>query len=257
MHAQVGQNPYHIQQLEVGMVQKVQIMKEAHFGDAKVVIDENDPQYDALKQAIATVVKPFPKAENGSRYIYSFCRVSPKLYIPQNLFEKILAQYVPGNLFLSEIGLKIQVGPLEYAGLGAFTAEDNTLSLTNIRYSKEPVRANKHTGAGKSKNVIVINGKTKFGAINTDAALIKTSLVADVTFGRYISQKNMTIPIEGYLEEATAELVIPLPSFRTQISYDGTMAFKENGHICKISDFVTEKVRWVDYEHTIEAPLDI
>jgi len=253
----VGHNPLNIQQLERSIVAKMQAKKKEHFGDASVTIDENDPRYDAVRGAIDQLVEQFPQADNGSRYIASFCTVAPALHVPYSQFKKILVQHVPGSLFLSEDGLKIEVGPLVHDVLGAFTAEDTTLRITNIRLSKEQVKPNKHAGLGRAKKVIAINNKTTYGAINTDSALQKTTLVADVSFGSHIKQKDMTLPIESYGDEETTEVVIPLKSFRAPIKHDGTVYLEENGTVFNIAELVPETVSWVGMEHKVKVPFDV
>ncbi len=254
----LGQNPTHIQLLEHEILEQVLGKKREFFGQNVTVIDENDSRYEEVNAVIEKLIERFPKAENGSCFIQSFAIAHPTLIVPHSQFKHIFEQTAPGSLFLSDVGLQIAVGPLVHPILGPITKENNTLTLRNIRLGNGPLEPNEHAAlAGRCKRAIAINAETIFGAINLSPALKKTRLIADVTFGSYISQKDMIVSIETYGDEETTELIISLPIMKTKIKYDGTIAFRENGTVCNVTDLLPGPVTWIDFEHTIEAPFEV
>lgn len=242
-------------ELEQKISRQVKAKQEEVFGDREVVVQEGDPLYDELDQAIAELIKPYPADSNGSRYICSTVKVCPTLKINLSRFYGVFKEAAPGNLFLDEVGKAIDFGPLENPLLGSFTTGNTTLKLKNIRFKPGAImRANEFTTLENSdKKVIAINAQRTFGAIDTNPELQKTEFVANVIFGDFKAQ-NMEIPVETLGDDETTELVIALPPIVTKIAYDGTITLP-NGTVCKVEDLVGPEPReWVNYELSIVVP---
>lgn len=252
-------SPRSLERLEKQISDQVKAKQQDLFEGRSVIVSEGDELYEQFDKAFDQVLESYPAAANGSKYVACTCKVCPTLNVNLSHFHGIFKEAVPGSLFLDEVGKAIDFGPLKDPDLGYFTTHNTTLKIKNIRYTPGAVlRPNEHSGlAPSNKKIIAINAKTICGALDTNPALKKTEMIADVTFGEYLSVKNMVIPVETLGDETTTELIIALPPLTSKIAYDGTIRF-ENGAVCNIEDIRgPEPVQWINNTWSIVVPFSV
>ena len=252
-------SPRSLEMLEKQISDQEKAMRQDLFGGRSVIVTEGDELYEQYKRAFDELLKPYPAASNGSKYVAGTCKVCPTLNVNLSHFHGIFKEAVPGSLFLDEVGKAIDFGPLKDPDLGFFTTHNTTLKIKNIRYTPGAVlRPNEHSGlAPINSKLIAINAKTICGALDTNPALKKTELIADVTFGECLNVKNMVIPVETLGDESTTELIIALPALTSKIAYDGTIML-ENGAVCNIEDIRgPEPVQWINYSWSVVIPFSV
>lgn len=214
------------------------------FGDREVIAIRGDGLYEQIDSVIKEIIKPFPSTASGSRFINATITVLPVLYVKLSHFHRLFQEVAPGNMFLDEVGKAIDVGPLadpEIFGEYTFTSENVRLKVRNIRL-KPGTELRPNDAANDvltQQDSISINSKKIVGDVFTSPALKKTVFIADVTFGDFLDQKNLEIPVETFGEESTTYLAIPLAklSFTRKIYPDGTFHLP-NRERCSVETLV-------------------
>ena len=232
------------------------------FGDEEVQAVEGDERFTQIDEFISNIVKDFPQAKNGSRYIKTYCMVTPKLIVSISQLEPILSKAALPQV----IGKHITFGPLCDPILGDFTTKSTTLKLKNIRFDKwGKLKPKSHAAKTLAKQLtgkkLILLGQKEIPLvyIEEQTVLQKTAICADVKFGSMLKAKNQEIElaVEGVddeLDEESAQLCILLPSERVKIRPDGTATLK-NGTTFHIEDLIGEApVDWIDHEFDIESP---
>lgn len=230
--------------LEMRLSRQIKERTAGAFGDREVVAIRGDGLYEQIDPVIREIIKPFPSTPTGSRFINATINVVPVLYVNLSHFHRIFQEVAPGNMFLDEVGKAIDVGPLadpEIFGEYTFTSENVRLKVRNIRL-KPGTELRPNDAANDvltQQDSISINSKKIVGDVFTSPALKKTVFIADVTFGDFLDEKNLEIPVETFGEESTTYLAIPLAklSFTRKIYPDGTFHLP-NRERCSVETLV-------------------
>ena len=247
--------------LEMKIAEQVRQEREAIYGDAEVEAQEDTELYDRLQDAIKEFVETFPRTQNGSRFINSFCTLKPVLKVRFSHLKELFAQSVPGSLFLDEVGKSISVGPLFHPLLGAYTRCNYELQLTNIRVSNaSSMKPNEFANLPiqRAKKVTILNKVHYSGAIDTNPALKKTEIVADIVFGDLFKKNDVVIPIETEESQDTTKLLISLPEIRSKIDpVDGTFT-QLDSRSCELSRLYGDvPLCWVNHELELVVPFGV
>lgn len=245
-------------ELEMRLSQELKQRAEEAFGDQGIIACKGDGIYEQIDPVIREIIKPFPQTPAGSRFINAKITVIPVLYIKLSQFHPLLQEVVPGNMFLDEVGLAVDVGPLadpEIFGEYSFTPSNSRLKVQNIRLKPgSTLRPNEYANqAPLPDDRIAINSGKVEGDISRDAALKKTEFIADVTFGEWFHQKDLEIPVETWGTQKTTYLAIPLRSlsFTRKIYPDGTFHLP-NREKCSVETLKGRSVVFLNCNYTFE-----
>lgn len=230
-----------ISEMEDRIMDAINQKQQEVFGDREVVLKDQD--YQNVRDFVFELLKDFPSAENGSKFIKCHFSLNPILVIDISLFKTILE----GEGIPKEVGKTIVIGKVVNDLFGTIFPESTQLELTNIyspdnkltpnEWTEERFQEEKKNTEGEAA---FINKPLHIGSFNLDQNLQKGKMRADIRFGQYFAQDqefevrttyqefnlNTTDPdveIETAVKERSVKWLIRLPSLVGKIKPDGSV----------------------------------
>lgn len=230
----------YIAQLEQQIFSSVVAKQQEVFGDNPVEILEGDPRQALVNEYLNELVKDFPCSDRGNRFIQTSFQVCPTIAVNWKDLKPIYEQD-GDSLFLTQIALGMKISAITKSAFGVLIKEDQFLKLENIFFPQEADLKPNELTLEKVKEDLpkpgatYLNKPTTQGEFNLDPNLRKTKIVADIQFGELLKQDGFEIEVETNADHDFMTLLIPLPSLRGRVKWDGTVTLP-NGHHFSLSD---------------------
>lgn len=245
---------------ERAIVEAVTRKRVEVFGEADVQLDKEDELFPEIKVFIKKETKDWPKApRSGSRFIDSYCTVSPRL-------DVMLVAGENDPLFLDQIRKKFAFGPLANVKCGNLTDDDTNLKIQNLHITEPFVDKASQRQFGPSGAAINNSQPIYVGPTRDEPNVLTAQAKAHIVFKGFLDGEQ-TVEVEKREGVLGLKIKIKLCELRGKIGPDGSVTLTErilsdgtaipleNGPTFNIHDAINiGKVRRVKFPYEIFVP---